>query len=69
MTREQLDKAVETLLVQLDKRPEDIEAIHAQLAQKIDDYHNLGLPVPDALANLEAELDQDDEDEWDNLPV
>ena len=70
MTKEDMDKAVETLLNKIKENPADTEALEAQLAAKISEYHDLGLPVPSSITKLEAALDDtDEEDEWDNMPV
>lgn len=73
MAHEDIRAAIDLLLDQVARHPEDRGMIDAQLHEKLVELRALGVPVPMELARLEQRLADDDEDEtvdlFDNLPV
>jgi hypothetical protein len=70
MAFEQLKAGIALILEEIEKRPEDRHVLQEELREKIAEMHTLGLPVPDDILRLEAELEQDEADDiFDNMPV
>jgi len=70
MAFEQLKAGIALILEEIEKRPEDRHVLHEELREKIAELRSLGLPVPEDILKLEAELEEDDADDmFDNMPV
>ena len=70
MAFEQLKAGIALILEEIEKRPEDRHVLQEELREKIAELRSLGLPVPEDILKLEAELEEDDADDmFDNMPV
>jgi len=70
MAFEQLKAGIALILEEIEKRPEDRHVLQEELREKIAELRALGLPVPDDILRLEAELEEDEADDiFDNMPV
>lgn len=70
MAFEQLKAGIALILEEIEKRPEDRHVLQEELREKIAELRALGLPVPEDILRLEAELEDDDADDmYDNMPV
>jgi len=70
MAFEQLKAGIALILEEIEKRPEDRHILQEELREKISELRALGLPVPEDILRLEAELEDDDADDmYDNMPV
>lgn len=73
MAFEEIRAAIDLLLQEIVKNPDDAHVLQEQLREKISELKALGLPVPADLLQFEEDLaegaDGDNEDFFDNMPV
>lgn len=70
MAFEEIKAAIDALMAEIAKQPEDSRVLQEQLREKISELRALGLPVPADLKQFEEALSRDeDEDPFDNLPI
>lgn len=70
MAFEELKAAIAALLDEIAERPEDRHILQEQLREKISELEAMGLPVPEDIAQFEAQLSEDDaSDLFDNIPL
>jgi len=70
MAFEDFKAAIDALLNEIARRPEDRHELQEALREKLAELGALGLPVPADLARLEEALaDEDAGDDFDNMPV
>ncbi|MBK5934180.1 hypothetical protein C8N32_11744 [Rhodovulum imhoffii] len=67
MTVENFRAGIDRLLREVEERPADRHALWDRIHEKIAQYQSLGQPLPEDIARLYAELD--DDDVFDNFPV
>ncbi len=68
MATEDTTAAIDRILDELAKRPEDRVLLQEQLRVKLAELKNAGEPLPDRYLRYEADLDEDD-DYFNNMPV
>jgi len=71
MAFEDIKAAIDALMDEIVKKPEDSHVLAEQLREKIAELRALGLPVPADLKQFEEDLagEGDGEDPFDNMPV
>ena len=70
MSFEDLKAAINVLVEEIAKRPQDRHILQEQLREKISELETLGLPVPEDFRRFEKELSDDDADDlFNNMPV
>lgn len=71
MAFEDIKAAIDVLMDEIVKKPEDSQVLAEQLREKIAELRALGLPVPADLKQFEDELTSDNggQDPFDNMPV
>lgn len=62
MAFESLKAAAALLMDEIQKRPEDRHVLQEQLREKIEEFREMGLPVPEDLQRFEDELSEDSAD-------
>ncbi|KAJ56039.1 hypothetical protein ACMU_09765 [Actibacterium mucosum KCTC 23349] len=70
MAFEALRAGIALIMQEIEKRPQDRHILLEELREKVSELRSLGLPVPEDLTRLMAELEEDDADElYNNMPV
>lgn len=70
MAFEEIKAAIDVLMAEIAKQPEDSHVLQEQLREKISELRSLGLPVPADLKQFEDALSRgEDDDPFDNLPI
>lgn len=70
MAFEALRAGIALILQEIEKRPEDRHVLQEELREKIAELQAMGLPVPEDIARLAENLNDDDADDlFDNMPV
>ena len=70
MAFEALRAGIALILQEIEKRPQDRHILQEELREKVAELRAMGLPVPEDIARLMAELEDDDADElFNNMPV
>ena len=69
MAFEELKTAINMILDEIAKRPEDVHVLQEQLREKISELEKMGQPVPDDIRTLKEGLDDGAEDLFDNMPI
>lgn len=59
MAFEDLRAAIDVLMDEIVRQPEDRHELQERLRETLAEYRALGLPLPDDLAALEAELEKE----------
>ena len=57
MAFEQLKSEIEMLLAEIDTRPHDKWQLHELIREKLQELKSFGMPLPEDLIQLEADLD------------
>lgn len=68
MAYDDIRTAIDRILDEIRKRPEDRLLLQEQLRVKVAELERAGLPVPARCRRTEAELEEE-EDFFDNMPV
>lgn len=70
MAFEEIKAAIDALMAEIAKQPEDTRVLQEQLRERIAELRALGMPVPADLKQFEDALSGgDDEDPFENLPI
>lgn len=70
MAFEEIKAAIDALMAEIAKQPEDTRVLQEQLRERIAEMRALGMPVPADLKQFEDALSGgDDEDPFENLPI
>lgn len=70
MAFEEIKAAIDALMAEIAKQPEDTRVLQEQLRERIAELRALGMPVPADLKQFEDALSGgEDEDPFENLPI
>ena len=59
MALEEIKAQISLLLEQMVNQPEDVHEVHENLREKLNELRAMGMPLPDALVELEKRLEAD----------
>ena len=69
MAFDQLKMQISLLLSEMQNEPEDAHEIYLQLREKLNELKAVGMPLPDDLVKLEADLEEEFASEQPDAPA